>query len=231
MCYDQGVTDMFAGIDLITISTEAILGAILNGILLSIIGSFVYFKAKKALKAGKLEDIVIFSFNHFEKREDGMYMLFKTPLTGTLQDIFKNDLLIQEIKKAADRTTDSNPIVFLNDKSLNNLMLSQLVNYCNRINLNGQAAQLCGLEVVEKQYQIALVYEPGAQKKLFRIIPINTEMLKTIDQLGNELKFVVSYHKDRILTLKALQRELTEDAIRSHHERRLTNFTITFPKK
>jgi hypothetical protein len=218
-------------IDLITISVEAILSAILNGILLSIIGTFVYFKAKKALKSGKLEDIVIFSFNHFEQRADGLYMLFKTPITGTLQDIFKNDLLTQEIKKAADRTTDSNPIVFLNDKSLNNLMLSQLVNYCNQINVQGQAAQLCGLEIIEKQYQIALVYEPGAQKKLFRIIPINKEMLDTIDRVGADLKFVVSYHKDRLLTLKALQRELNDDAIRSHQERRLTNFTVSFPKQ
>ena len=224
------MSDLLSKIDLITISIEALLGAILNGILISIIGLFVYIKAQRALKAGKLEDIVVFSFNIIERNTEGAWMRFRTPITGTLQDIFKNDHLIAQIKKTAEGTTEDRPIIQLPDQTLNSLMKSQLVNYCNQINLNGQAAVLAGLAVTEKKYQLALVYEPGAQKKIFRIIPVNQAMLDEIDALGPDLKFEVAYHSDRLKVLKTIKQELQNDLQRPYQDKVLTNFVVTTPK-
>jgi hypothetical protein len=147
-----------------------------------------------------------------------------------LQEIFKNDHLIAQIKKMAENTTEDRPIIQLPDQTLNSLMKSQLVNYCNQINLNGQAAILAGLQVIEKKYQIALVYEPGAQKKIFRIIPVNQAMLDEIDALGPDLKFEVAYHSDRLKVLKTIKQELQNDLQRPYQDKVLTNFVVTTPK-
>jgi hypothetical protein len=221
---------LLSEIDLTSILAEAVLGAILNGILISVIGLFVYIKAQRALKAGKLEDIVVFSFNLIEKNAEGAWMRFRTPITGTLQDIFKNDHLISQIKKTAESTTEDRPIIQLPDQILNSLMKSQLVNYCNQINLNGQAALLAGLPVIEKKYQLALVYEPGAQKKIFRIIPVNQAMLDEIENLGPDLKFEVAYHSDRLKVLNTLRKELQNDLQRPYQDKVLTNFVVTIPQ-
>lgn len=220
---------MFSGIDWQSITVEALFGAFVEGIFLFFIAIWVIWKGKKALREGRFEDIVLFSFNFIDYSGDAPQLGFRTPLMGSMKDIFQSDSLIKEIKAAAKKTTDDAPMIKLSNFQSHMLMQRHLINFCNQLNAAGQMALLNGQPYVETAHRLAFIYEPSAKAKLFRVIPINDALLKELDEVKETLTFGLPYHQDRLTTLKAIEKEIHEDQKRSAENRVLAPFRIATP--
>ena len=220
---------MFSNLDWHSITVEALFGAFVEGIFLFIIAMWVIWKGKKALREGRFEDIVLFSFNFIDYNGQAPQLGFRTPLMGSMKDIFQSDSLIKEIKAAAKKTTDDKPVIKLPNFQSHMLMQRHLINFCNQLNAAGQMALLNGQPYVETAHRLAFIYEPSAKAKLFRVIPINDELLKELDEVKDTLTFGLPYHADRLMTLKAIETEVDEDRNRSPENRVLAPFRIATP--
>lgn len=217
-------------IDWINIGIESLVGGIFEGLMLLFIGSWVLWRARRDLKAGRFNDMVLFSFNLISDETNGAPLLgFRTPLNGTLEDIFLSAPLIKEIRMEAKHVTDQQPIIRLKDPKLHSAMQRQLINFCNQLNRDGQMAALTGQPYCEHEYHLALVYEPSAQAKMFRVIPASDELLKKLEQVENELTFTHPYHQDRVQVLKAISAQRQIDRLLPVGERTLTSFMISAP--
>jgi len=217
-------------IDWMSIGVESLVGGLFEGLLLLFIGSWVLWRARRDLKAGRFNDMVLFSFNMVIEREGEAPLLgFRTPLNGTLDEIFLSAPLIKEIKAQARRVSDDEPIIKLRDPKLHSALQRQLINFCNQLNRDGQMAALTGQPYQELEYQLALVYEPGAQAKMFRVIPVSDPLLEQLEQLKGELIFTHSYHADRLKALRAIATQRQIDKLLPIEERTLTGFMISAP--
>jgi len=213
-----------------TLVIEALMTSVIEGAFIIIVGAWLIWRGRKALREGRFDGMVLFSFNLIEKTKDGSSQLgFRTPLTGNLQDIFHSDSLIKEINKAAQRTTTQAPVIRLKDRKVHSMMQRHLINFCNELNRDGQLAALTGQTYIEISYRLALVYEPSAKAKMFRIIPINEELIDEINALGDQLTFALPYHADRIITLKAIEKVLIADRDREPGSQTLAPFAISAP--
>ena len=210
------MSSFFSDIEWINLTTEAVFSAFFDMLILGIFALYIIWKNKKALKAGRFDDMVLFSFNVIDHHPETKAPIlgFRTPLTGSLTEIFHSESLIKQIKAAAKQTTDQDPIVRLSNQKMHNIMQRHLINFSNRLNVAGQMATLTGQATQDKEYRLALIYEPSAQAKLFRIVPISKELIEKIEQLGDQLTFVLPYHADRLVVLKKIQQELDKD----HHK-------------
>jgi hypothetical protein len=90
-------------------------------------------------------------------------------------------------------------------------------------------AALTGQPFQELEYHLALVYEPGAQAKMFRVIPVSDQLLERLEQLQGELSFTHSYHADRLKVLRAIATQRQIDKLLPIEERALTGFMISAP--
>ena len=220
---------MFENIDWNAITIEAFFGAFVEGFFLLILAMWVVWKGKKALREGRFEDMVLFSFNFIDYSGEAPQLGFRTPLMGSMKEIFQSDSLIREIKIAAKSTTDAHPLIHLSNPQSHMLMQRHLINFCNQVNVAGQMALLNGQPYVESAHRLAFIYEPSAKAKLFRVIPINEGLLKELDDVKETLTFGLPYHADRLATLKAVEKEIVEDQNRPPEARILAPFRIATP--
>jgi len=205
-------------------------GALLEGLLLLLVASWLVWRARAALREGRFDDMVIFSFNLLKRDADGELVLhFRTPLSGSLDDIFVSAPLVKEIKAAARAATDDAPLIRLRDPKLHAALRRQLVNYSNRLNTAGQLAALTGQPYREVEYSLALVYEPGAKTKTFRVVPVSAALLAELKGAQGRLRFVHPYHADRLKVLSAIEQELVRDAARDPDARTLASFMVSAP--
>ncbi len=217
-------------IDWAVLLTESVFAAIVEGLALGLVALYVWYRRRQALAQGKLEDVVLLSFNFVEQNQVGEPQLaFRTPLVSSMNEIFMNDQLVSAIKKAANKTTDSDPIVRLANQKLHNMMQRSLINFANRLNTAGQVAALTGLPFKEEEHILALTYEPGAVTKCFRIILIQDRLFAELDQVGDTLTFGLPYHKDRLTTLNMIRQEQEADLTRSASNRILAPFMVASP--
>lgn len=217
-------------IDWKVLLTESVVAAIVEGLALGAIALYVWYRRRQALAQGKLEDVVLLSFNFIEENKEGQLQLaFRTPLVGSMNEIFMNDQLVSSIKRAAARTSDQDPIVRLLNQNLHNMMQRSLINFANRLNTAGQVAALTGLPFKEEEHTLALTYEPGAITKCFRVILIRHALFEQLDKIGDELTFGLPYHRDRLTTLTAIRNEINEDADRPAMARVLAPFMVSAP--
>jgi hypothetical protein len=213
-----------------TLVIEALMTSLIEGAFIIIVGAWLIWRGRRALREGRFDGMVLFSFNLIEQTDEGTSQLgFRTPLTGNLQDIFHSDSLIKEINKAAQNTTTQAPVIRLKNRKVHSMMQRHLINFCNELNRDGQLAALTGQPYIEISYRLALVYEPSAKAKMFRIIPINERLIDEINSLGDQLTFGLPYHADRIVTLKAIEKELIADHGRDPEARTLAPFVISAP--
>ena len=218
-----------SSIDWNSITIEALFGAFVEGVFLLFLAAWVVWKGKKALREGRFDDVVLFSFNFIDYNGPSPQLGFRTPLMGSMKEIFQSDSLIREIKKAAKETTTRQPIIKLSNPQSHMLMQRHLINFCNQLNVSGQMALLNGQPYVETAHRLAFIYEPSAKAKLFRVIPINDALLQEIEDLKETLTFGLPYHADRLQTLKAIEQEMNEDQSRSAEQRILAPFRIASP--
>lgn len=210
--------------------TESIVAAIVEGLALGTIALYVWYRRRQALAQGKLEDVVLLSFNFIEKNKGGATQLaFRTPLVGSMNEIFMNDQLVSSVKKAAKVTSDENPIVRIADQNTHNMMQRSLINFANRLNTAGQVAALNGLPFQEEEHTLALTYEPGALTKCFRIILVKDSLFAELDEIGEDLTFSLPYHRDRLTTLTAIKNEIGKDQSREPMTRVLASFMVAAP--
>jgi len=217
-------------IDWMNIGVESLIGGVFEGLVLLLIGYWVLWRARRDLNAGRFDDMVLFSFNMISTTGDGRPLLsFRTPLNGTLEEIFMSAPLVKEIRAQAKRVTDEQPIIKLKSPQLHSALQRQLINFCNQLNRDGQMAALTGQPFQEQEYHLALVYEPGAQAKMFRVIPVSDQLLEELERVGADLTFTHPYHADRVQVLKAITAQRNIDRLLPVHERTLTSFMIAAP--
>jgi hypothetical protein len=217
-------------INWLNVGVESIIGGLFEGLVVVLIGAWVLWRARRDLRAGRFNDTVIISFNLIQKQADGRPLLgFRTPLSGTLDEIFVSAPLIKELRAAAARSTHDQPIIKLKDPRMHSAMQRQLINFCNQLNRAGQMAALTGQPYTEREHHLALVYEPGAQTKMFRVIPVSDELLKELKCEEGELTFTHEYHADRVKVLKAIAAQREIDRLLPPSERTLTGFMIAAP--
>lgn len=209
--------------------TESVFGAIFDGLLLASIALYVWYRQQKALRQGKLEDAVLVSFNQVVKHEEKPLLTFRTPLSGSMREIFLSEGLIKEIKRAAAQVSEDHPVIQLNNEKFHNMMQRGMINFCNQLNIHGQVAALSGQPFVEKEYFLALTYEPGAVTKMFRILLVDQKLFDQLDQAGEDLTFGLPYHRDRLIALKAIRQALDEDRKRQAQSRVLAPFMVASP--
>ena len=210
--------------------TESVVAAVVEGIALGTIALYLWYRRRQALAQGKLEDVVLLSFNFIEKNKEGAPQLaFRTPFVGSMNEIFMNDQLVSSVKKAAKMTSDANPIVRITDQNTHNMMQRSLINFANRLNTAGQVAALNGLPFKEEEHTLALTYEPGAVTKCFRIILVKESLFVKLDEIGDNLTFGLPYHRDRLTTLAAIRSEIDKDLNREPMARVLAPFMVAAP--
>jgi hypothetical protein len=223
---------MWSEVNWFTLGVESVVGGLFEGLVVLLIGSWVLWRARRDLRAGRFNDTVIFSFNLIHQGEKGEPLLgFRTPLSGTLDEIFMIAPLIRELKAAAAKTTEDTPIIKLRDPRMHSAMQRQLINFCNQLNRDGQIAALTGQPFEEREHHLALVYEPGAQTKMFRIIPVSDGLIKALKENEGKLTFTHAYHADRLKVLKAIAAQREIDRLLPVEERTLTGFMISAPRK
>ena len=220
----------FSTVDWNSITIEALFGALVEGVFLMLLAIWVVWRGKKALKEGRFEDVVIFSFNFIDSTGSEPQLGFRTPLMGSMKEIFQSDSLIREIKNAAKSTTDEEPLIKLSKPQSHMLMQRHLINFCNQLNVAGQMALLNGQPYIETAHRLAFIYEPSAKAKLFRVIPVNETLLKELEDVKDTLTFGLPYHADRLKTLKAIEKEMHADQSRSSESRILAPFRMATPK-
>ena len=67
-------------IDWMNIGIESLIGGVFEGVVLLIIGSWVLWRARRDLDAGRFDDMVLFSFNMINATGDDPPLLsFRTP--------------------------------------------------------------------------------------------------------------------------------------------------------
>ena len=210
--------------------TESVFAAVVEALALGAVALYVWYRRRQALAQGKLEDVVLLSFNFVDQDDEGQPLLaFRTPLVGSMNEIFMNDQLVSAIKRAASKTTDQDPIVRLSNERLHNMMQRGLINFSNQLNTQGQVAALTGQPFREEEHLLALTYEPGAVTKLFRIIIIKQELFTALDKAGDRLTFGLPYHRDRLTTLAAIRAEVDIDGQRETTSRVLAPFMVSAP--
>lgn len=215
--------------DWLNILTESAVSAVIEIIALASLALLVWYRQRRALKQGKLENVVLLSFNQIIDREGEPLLAFRTPLVGSIGDIFFNDGLVKEIKRAAQKSTDADPIVRLNDPKMHGMMKRGLVNFSNQLNTAGQVAALTGQPFTEEAYYLALTYEPGAVTKMFRILLVNDRLFERLDEVGDDLTFQLPYHRERLAALNAIRAEIAADAQRPALEQKLALFMVAAP--
>lgn len=214
--------------------TESVFAALVEAIALGAVALYVWYRRRQALAQGKLEDVVLLSFNFVERSKTNAdtevaQLAFRTPLVGSMNTIFMNEQLVSAIKKAAKKTSDNDPIVRLPNESLHNMMRRGLVNFSNQLNTQGQVAALTGQPFREEEHLLALTYEPGAITKMFRIIIVKESLFNELDQVGEELSFALPYHRDRLVTLAAIRAEMNKDESREGMSKVLAPFMVSAP--
>ena len=140
-----------------------------------------------------------------------------------------NEQLVSAIKRAANKTTESDPIVRLPNERLHNMMRRGLINFSNQLNTQGQVAALTGQPFREEEHQLALTYEPGAVTKMFRVIIVKKSLFLDLDRVGDNLRFALPYHQDRIVALKAIRAEMNADQNREGTSKVLAPFMVSAP--
>lgn len=217
-------------IDWAVLFTESVFAALVEGLALGCVALFWWYKRRQALAQGKLEDVVLLSFNFIDKsKKEAPLLAFRTPLVGSMSEIFMNEQLIKEIKRAASKTSDADPVVRLSNQKFHNMMQRGLVNFSNRLNTAGQVAALTGLPFKEEEHILALTYEPGAVTKCFRIILVKNSFFKELEEVAEQLCFALPYHRDRLLTLQAIQQTHEQDRDKSAEQRFLASFMVSAP--
>ena len=217
-------------IDWTVLLTESVFAAVIEGLALGLVALYVWYRRRQALAQGKLEDVILLSFNFIEQNQDGQPQLaFRTPLVSSMNEIFMNDQLVSAIKRAANKTSESDPIVRLANQKLHNMMQRSLINFSNRLNTAGQVAALSGLPFKEEEHILALTYEPGAVTKCFRVILIQDRLFEELDTVGDHLTFGLPYHRDRLTTLTMIRQEQEADQNRSAGEKILAPFMVASP--
>lgn len=211
------------------IFTESAIGALLEVGALAVIALVVWYRQRRALQQGKLEDVVLLSYNQVVDHEGAPLLAFRTPLVGSMGEIFFSDELVKEIKRAAREVTDTAPVVKLRDPKLHAMMLRGLINFSNQLNAAGQVAALTGQPFIEEAYYLALTYEPSALTKMFRILLVNERLLTQLDEAGDRLTFDLPYHRERLVVLEAIRKEIEADEQRDPLERRLARFMVAAP--
>lgn len=215
----------------LNLTTEALFSAFFDMIILGLFALYIIWKGKSALKAGRFDDMVLFSFNVIDTHPDtGKAILgFRTPLTGSLMEIFHSESLIKQIKSAAKHTTDQDPIVRLSNQKMHNVMQRHIINFSNRMNIAGQMATLTGQETMDTYYKLALIYEPSAQAKLFRIVPLNEDFMHHLARVRAELTFGLPYHAERLVVLDKIQEEMSQDQDKEPGQRILAPMILSAP--
>ena len=209
---------------------EVIVSVSFEAVLLFIFGLWLIYKGRRALREGRFDHVVLFSFNLIDRGDDGQSaptLAFRTPLSSTLAEIFQSEALVKEIESAARKVTEEKPVIQLARVEDHNLMQRQLINYCNLLNREGLSARLAGKPCHEKSLRLALVYEPGAQAKMFRIIPVDDSLFNDLDEAGDQLRFSLPYHRDRVKTLNAIRIHYKNDLGQKPENRVLAPFKLT----
>lgn len=210
--------------------TESLVAAVVEGFALAAVAFYVWYRQRRALRQGKLEDAVLVSYNQIVEVDGAPQLAFRTPLSGSMRELFLNEGLIKEIKRAASDTSDQDPLVRLRDPKLHAMMQRGMVNFCNQLNISGQVAALSGQPFIEREHLLVLTYEPGAVTKMFRILLIQRELFAELDRVGDELTFSMPYHRDRLVALKAIRKELQLDESREWSSRVLASFMVAAPQ-
>lgn len=213
----------------ISMITESLFGAVFELIFLGGVALAVIYRQRRALAQGKLEDVVLLSFNQIIQHQGSPLLAFRTPLVGSMNEIFFNESLVKEIKRAALETTDQDPVVRLKDPKSHTMMLRGLVNFSNQLNISGQVAALTHQPFVETQHRLALTYEPSARTKMFRILIVDQRLFEDLEAQRDQLTFSMPYHRDRLVTLDAVYAEFKADELRDPTARTLASFMVAAP--
>ena len=108
-------------------------------------------------------------------------------------------------------------------------MQRHIINFSNRMNIAGQMATLTGQDTVDSYYKLALIYEPSAQAKLFRIVPLNDKFMEHLTHVRAELTFGLPYHAERLIVLEKIQEEMIKDQDKTPETRILAPMILSAP--
>ena len=218
-------------INWISLSIEALFSTLLEGIAFALIAYWVFLKGRRALREGRLDDSVVFSFNFIDTSGEAPVLAFRTPISGTMREIFQSEPLIRAIKEAAHGASMDDPIVRLSDPAQHRMMQRLMINFCNRLNTEGQLRLLAGEPCEERALRLALVFEPGAENKLFRIVPVSDPFWASLDLHRETLTFGLPYHRGRLGALEAIRNQERLDEQGAPTERVLAPFRLAVPAR
>lgn len=155
-----------------------------------------------------------FSDNLIEQKKGALgipdsWLKLRCAIEDKLDDVLDNPVLKRLLMKAADKCTEEFPLVLLDDKDDQWLLMTTILNYISALDPTSHNARRANPDSVElTRYLFSVTYEPYGDIRVrkFRVMIIKEECLKKFLDEGfrESLRLEAPSHKDRIRTLHTM---------------------------
>jgi len=162
-----------------------------------------YYQARRQLEALHFFDIINVGFNLL----DGGTLKIRTVFETTLENIYRNRIQVETLKKLARKTTTANPMIEL-PKDDAWYYLNFLLNNLSEKFAEGTAREACGLPVTRTRFSLFLTCEKVGADRLHKIraMLVRQELLEAFPYTDSLPVLEKDYHQDRIVTLRCAAR-------------------------
>ena len=161
-------------------------------------------------------DQVIFTLNTIDNNS----LKIRTLIDTSLADCLQNEFGVAAVKKAAEKTSLSNPFIDVGEK--NWAVLNNLLNTISGRFAEGFIAKDAGLPTKTLHYLLALTWERGddLRTEKLRVMLIQKDHLQLFDsdEFRTSLNLELAHHSQRVETLRMMHALHAQD---SHQVRQL----------
>lgn len=166
-----------------------------------------YYQARRQLEALHFFDIINVGFNLL----DGGTLKIRTVFETTLENIYRNRIQVETLKKLARKTTTANPMIELT-KDDAWYYLNFLLNNLSEKFTEGTAREACGLPVTRTRFSLFLTCEKVGADRLHKIraMLVRQELLESFPYNESLPVLEKDYHQDRVVTLRCAARAFRE---------------------
>lgn len=159
-----------------------------------------HYQAQKQLDALHFFDIVNVGFNLLNDGSLRIRTIFET----NLDQIYRNKIQIETLKKLAKKTTADHPLIDIPADDAW-YYLNFLLNALAEKFTEGNAREACGLPVTKTRFSLFLTCEKVGADRLHKIraMLVRQDLLENFPYNDTLPALEKEYHKDRILTLRS----------------------------
>lgn len=168
-------------------------------------------RARKEWRTKSFMHRITVSLNHLEPVEDdGVLLQIRTLLEEDIEAMVKNDVAVQHLLAAADRTTEADPIIHFEKDGW--YLLNAVLNEIAEKFADGTMADDLGLPVKRSDYTLCLTNERAGDVKIrkIRAMVMQTEKLANLADIAPAScrRVERENHETRWRTLEAMSRQL-----------------------